>query len=331
VIESIISELPWLAPFWSRVTDAHRQKRLPHALLLTGQAGMGKTAFAEALAALLLCEHPADGSGPCHRCAGCTLFAAGNHPDFFRVTPAEDSRVIKIDQVRELSESLALTGHGNGYKAAILVPADAMNINAGNSLLKTLEEPTDNTVLVLVSAQPARLPATIRSRCQEIRLQAADREQGIRWLAERYDGPSPELYLALANGAPLQALQLAQGQALQERQRRFQQLAAIQAGRESPLTVAQNWATDEDLQGLRWMREWLMDMLRLRLAGAAQDIHGVDLREGLTRLARKLDSKVLFTLLDSITRMLTLADSTLNRQMMMEDILLGWAEQTSRD
>jgi DNA polymerase-3 subunit delta' len=299
--------------------------------LLSGQAGMGKAAFADALAGLLLCEHPVDGSASCRECASCTLFAAGSHPDFFRVTPAEDSRVIKIDQVRELSESLALTSHGNGYKVAVLIPADSLNINAANSLLKTLEEPSDNTVLVLVSAQPARLPATIRSRCQQIRLQAGDQEQNARWLAGRCDTPSPELFIALANGAPLQALQLAQGQALEERQRRFQMLVAIQAGRESPLTAAQNWAADEDLQGLRWMREWIMDLLRIRLGGAAQDIHGVDLRDGLIRLAWKLDSKVLFTLLDGITRMLNLADSTLNRQMMMEDILLGWAEQTSRD
>jgi hypothetical protein len=139
------------------------------------------------------------------------------------------------------------------------------------------------------------------------------------------------VYLALANGAPLQALQLAQEQALEERQRRFRALVGIHAGQESPLTVAQGWAADEDLKGLRWMREWLMDMLRIRLSGHTQGIHGVDLQDGLSMLARKLDSRVLFGLLDGINRMLKLADSTLNRQMMMEDILLAWAEQASGD
>jgi DNA polymerase III subunit delta' len=327
----MINEYPWLESSWARLTAAYRQKRFPHALLLTGQQGMGKAAFAVELAHLLLCEHPTNGRSPCRQCTSCTLFAAGSNPDYFRVTPEEDSRVIKIDQIRDLSGNLALTSHGNGYKVAILVPADAMNLNAANSLLKTLEEPSDNTVLVLVSAQPARLPATVRSRCQEIRIQAASREQTVGWLADRYDGPSPEVYLALANGAPLQALRLAQAQALEERQRRFRALVAIQAGQESPLTVAQSWSADADLQGLHWMREWLMDMLRIRLGGETQEIHGVDLRDGLTRLARKLDSRVLFGLLDGIHRMLKLADSTLNRQMMMEDILLEWAEQTSRD
>jgi len=325
----MIKEYQWLESFWERLTAAHRQNRLPHALLLTGQSGMGKAVFAEELARYLLCEHPIEGSSPCRQCTGCTLFAAGSNPDYFRLTPVEDSRVIKIDQIRELTEKLSLSSHGAGYKVAVLIPADALNINAANSLLKTLEEPSDNTVLVLVSANPSRLPATIRSRCQEVRIQVTDRESTTRWLSARYDGPSPDVYLALANGAPLQALQLAQEQTLEERQRRFRALVGIHAGQESPLTVAQDWAADEDLKGLRWMREWLMDMLRIRIRGETQGIHGVDLQEGLTMLARKLDSRVLFGLLDGINRMLKLADSTLNRQMMMEDILLAWAEQAS--
>ena len=325
----MINKYPWLEPFWERLTAAHRQNRLPHALLLTGQSGIGKAVFAEELARFLLCEQPTDGKFPCQQCTGCTLFAAGSNPDYFRLIPAEDSRAIRIDQVRQLSENLSLTSHGNGYKVAVLVPSDALNINAANSLLKTLEEPSDNTVLVLVSAHPTRLPATIRSRCQEIRIQVTDRESTIRWLTARYDGPSPDVYLTLANGAPLQALQLAQEQALEERQRRFRALIGIHARRESPLTVAQDWAADEDLKGLRWMGEWLMDMLKIRLCGQTQFIHGVDQQEGLTALAQKLDSRVLFGLLDSINRMLKLSDSTLNRQMMMEFILLTWAEQAS--
>jgi DNA polymerase III subunit delta' len=327
----MINEYPWLELYWERLTATHRQNRFPHALLLTGQTGMGKAVFAMELARFLLCEHPTNGMSPCLQCTSCTLFSAGSNPDFFRLTPAEDSRVIKIDQVRQLSENLSLTSHGNGYKVAILIPADALNVNAANSLLKTLEEPSDNTVLIMVSARPSRLPATIRSRCQEIRIQATDRESATRWLAARYDGPSPEVYLALANGAPLQALQMAQEQALEERQRHFRALVGVHTGQDCPLTVAQGWASDEDLKGLRWMREWLMDMLRIRLSGQTQGIHGIDLQDGLSMLARNLDSRVLYGVLDGVNRMLKLADSTVNRQMMVEDILLAWAEHTSGD
>ena len=320
---------PWLEPFWDRLMASHRQNRLPHALLLTGQPGMGKAVFATELARLLLCERPVAGAAPCRECHNCTLFAAGNNPDFFRLNPIEDSKVIRIDQIRELSESLSLTSHGNGYKVAILEPADVLNINAANSLLKTLEEPSDNTVLVLVSAHPARLPATIRSRCQVVCLQAPDRDMTTRWLATQYAGPSPEVYLALANGAPLQALQLAQANALEARHQHFRALLGIHAGHDDPLTVAQDWAKDEDLKGLCWMQEWLMDMLRIRLTGHTRGIHSIDLLDGLSVLAEQLDSKVLFGLLDRINRMRKLADGTLNRQLMMDDILLAWADRTS--
>jgi DNA polymerase-3 subunit delta' len=325
----MIIEYPWLAPFWERLVTAHRQNLFPHALLLVGRPGMGKAVLAEELARFLLCEHPVGDTAACRQCTSCTLFAAGNNPDYFRVTPAADSRVIKIDQVRELAAGLSMTSHGNGRKVVILTPADALNINAANSLLKTLEEPTDNTVLVLVSAYPARLPATVRSRCQQIHVQATDRQQTSRWLADRHPGASSGVYLALANGAPLQALQLAQENALEERERRFRVLLGIRQGREDPLAVAADWAADEDLKGLRWMREWFMDLLRIRLTGQTEGIHGIDLLDSLSALAPQLDSRIVFRQMDGINRMLRLADSTLNRQLMMEDILLAWSERVS--
>jgi DNA polymerase-3 subunit delta' len=325
----MIVEYPWLEQLWERLVTAHQQNRFPHALLLIGQPGMGKAALAEELARFLLCERPVGGVAACRQCTSCTLFAAGNNPDYFRLTPADDSRVIRIDQVRDLAVGLSLTSHGNGCKVAILEPADVLNINAANSLLKTLEEPTDSTVLVLVSAHPARLPATIRSRCQQLLVQATDRQQTSRWLAARHAGASSQVYLALANGAPLQALQLAQENALEERERRFGALLGIRQGREDPLAVAADWAADENLKGLRWMREWLMDLLKIRLTGHTEGIHGIDLLDGLSVLAPQLDTRVVFDQLEGINRMLRLADSTLNRQLMMEDILLAWAERAS--
>jgi DNA polymerase-3 subunit delta' len=323
----MIVEYPWLEPLWARLTAIYRHGHLPHALLLTGQPGMGKAVLAEELAHLLLCERPAEGHVACRQCTGCLLFESGSHPDYFHITPGEDSRSIKIDQVRRLAEGLSLTRHGSGYKVAILEPADGLNINAANSLLKTLEEPTDNTVLVLVSPHPARLPATIRSRCQELRVQAPDRERTARWLATRYSGATPEVYVTLANGAPLQALQLAQENALEERQRRFRALLDIREGRGDTLAVAADWAADQNLKGLRWMQEWVMDMLKIRLTGQPEGIHGIDLLDDLSALAPRLDSRLVFGLLDRINRTLKLADSTLNRQLMMEDILLAWADE----
>jgi DNA polymerase-3 subunit delta' len=320
---------PWLHPQWEILSAALQQGRLPHALLLTGLQGMGKAAFAQHLAQLLLCEQQGEQATPCGQCTGCTLYTAGSHPDFFKVTPEEGSMVIKVDQIRALSGALSFSRHGPGSKVAIMEPAEAMNINASNSLLKTLEEPTDNTVLLLVSTQPARLPATIRSRCQTVRIEVPAQEIALDWLKGQYAGPQSEVYLRLANGAPLRALELAQGNTLEERQDHFKQLLGIYRGQQDPLSVAAKWARDDDLKGIRWMREWLMDLLRIRLTGQVQGIHSSDLLDGLQSLAQQLDSRIMFRQLDRINRTLKLANSSLNRQLMTEDVLLAWADRTS--
>jgi DNA polymerase-3 subunit delta' len=319
---------PWLEPYSASLVAALEQGRFPHALLLSGQPGMGKAAFAEYIAALLLCESPAGSQAPCGHCPGCVQFDAGSHPDYFFVEPEEDSAVIKIDQVRELAARLSLSSHRGGYKVAVLHPAESMNINAANSLLKTLEEPSDNTVLVLVCTHPAHLPPTIRSRCQQIRIAAPDRELARSWLSVQLPDQDMEVYLHLANGAPLEALRQAREGRLEERRERFQALVGILDGRTSPLTVAQAWSKDEDLQGIRWLRDWLMDLLRIRMTGQGRQLRSVDLADALSRLAQRLDSRVMFDQLAHINRTLRLtAASSLNRQLMTEDILLAWAAQ----
>jgi DNA polymerase-3 subunit delta' len=323
----MLSTHPWLQPQWAALVSALHRGRFPHALLVTGQPGTGKAVFTASLTALLLCEEAAGRDSPCGRCPGCRLLAAGNHPDLFRIASGEDATAIKVDQIRALAEALSFSHHGHAWKVAILDPADAMNSNAANSLLKTLEEPTDNTVLLLVSHQPARLPATIRSRCQEVHIDVPVREMALQWLSERNAGTRSDIYLSLAGGAPLLALELAQGNVLEERRERFRQFAGIVSGREDPLAVAQRWAGDEDLQGLRWSREWLMDLLRIRMTGHTGDIRSIDLQDGLRSLASQLDSRVLFARLDTIDWLLQHANSSLNRQLLTEDALLAWAEQ----
>src|SRR6201999_2221945 len=137
---------------------------------------------AEWTARLVLCEQPA--AAPCGRCEGCRRAAAGQHPDVTSVRFIEEAQQLKIEQVRELSAELALTSHQGGYKVGIVSPADSLNRFAANALLKTLEEPPPRTLLILVSSEPSRLPATILSRCQRIQLRAPPRAESIAWLRE---------------------------------------------------------------------------------------------------------------------------------------------------
>jgi DNA polymerase-3 subunit delta' len=320
-------QYPWLQTIADSMAASLAQDRMPHALLLSGQPGVGKAALADYLVRQLLCADLSAEGVPCGRCPGCTQYAAGSHPDYFQVGPMEDSAVIKVDQVRELAEKLSFSSHQGGFKVALLMPAEAMNINASNSLLKTLEEPSDNTVLLLVSARPAQLPATIRSRCQLVRVEMPARDVALRWLTGQIPEDQKDVYLQLAHGAPLEALRQAQDGLISLRRERFDALLGILDGTCSALAVAQEWSKDEELQGIRWLREWLMDLLRIRLTGRTDSVRSADLVTVLAGLACRLESKVMFRQLDSINSLLRLTAGSLNRQLLTEDVLLAWAAQ----
>jgi len=204
---------------WERLQS--QRERLPHALLLIGQRGLGKFALAQAFAKALLCEQLQEGGLACDRCLACNWFDQGNHPDFRLLQPqalvedadAEEgkkkaSQQITIDQVRGLDDFLNVGTHRAGLKIVVVNPADAMNRSTANALLKTLEEPAPDTLFLMVSNEPLRLLPTIRSRCQvvpvsvppaavsEAALAADGLEQAARWLA--LAGGSPGLASELA-------------------------------------------------------------------------------------------------------------------------------------
>ncbi len=166
----------WQVQQWQRMNAARQQQRLHHALLLNGIRGLGLEAFAQELARGLLCEQPGEEGGACGQCKSCLLYAAGSHPDIVQIRPEEDSRVIKIDAIRELTGFMELKAQYGRYRIAIIDPAEAMNRNAANSLLKTLEEPPEQAIIILVNNDYMRLPVTIRSRCQRLIFTPPDRQ-----------------------------------------------------------------------------------------------------------------------------------------------------------
>lgn len=322
---------PWLQPAWNKIDSALAQGRFPHALLLTGQAGIGKSHFAEHLAQSLLCESKVK---PCGQCKACQRYAARTHPDRYYLTleplkkdPEKLSKTIKIEQVRGLMEKLALSRFGDQHKVAIINPADTMTRAAANSLLKTLEEPSDNTVLLLVSSQPAKLPATIRSRCQWLRLNTGDGQAALEWLTHEIGESDARVCLSLSSAAPLAAREMAVSGDLQSRKDYFEGLAAILQGRENAIVVAERWIKGDEMRGLIWMHSWLTDLVRLKMTGQATNIRNIDLQEDLQRLVTRLESRKIFSLMDRVAANLNLASGSLNQQLMTEDILLNWAEQ----
>ncbi|EKF75199.1 DNA polymerase III subunit delta' [Alcanivorax hongdengensis A-11-3] len=222
---------PWHQQEMTRLLEQHEQGRLPHALLLSGVAGTGKLRLAQSLAQTLLCEKPSGGVA-CGQCQGCQLSSAGTHPDLHTLYPDEPGKAIKIDQVRQLVAFATRTAQYSGYRVAIIRPAEALNRNAQNALLKTLEEPGSQTLLLLVSDQPSLLLPTIRSRCQQRPLPLPAPGQALDWLSPQV-GESASSLLAAAQGAPLRALELEQADWFADRQRLLEALVNVAEGRQS--------------------------------------------------------------------------------------------------
>lgn len=242
---------PWQQRVYDQVASTIDAGRLGHGLLFSGPARLGKAAVAERLAQRVLCGSPLDGE-PCGRCRGCLLLAAGTHPDFHRISfvhNKEGTRLrteIVIEQIRRLSEQLSLTPQYGGAQVAIIEPADAVNNAACNALLKTLEEPVAGRYLWLVSAHPARLPATIRSRCQRVAFAVPGRDEALQWLRD-IGQPEDAAVEALdaARGNPGLARDWLEGDGLALRRQVGQDLEQVARGQAGVVEIAQRWVADE--------------------------------------------------------------------------------------
>ncbi len=152
---------PWLEPIWQKLLQLFMQQRVPHALLFYGPKGLGKTLIAQAFEQLLLCQTPS-ATGACQQCRSCFLFQQQHHPDSLRKGEQEP---IGIDDIRAVSHFLDQTSHQKGKKVVTLFDVDKLQTGSGNALLKTLEEPQGDTVLILVATHNNILP-TLKSRIQ---------------------------------------------------------------------------------------------------------------------------------------------------------------------
>ncbi len=322
----------WLQPAFQQLLQ--RRAQFPHALLIYGPEGIGKHELALELGKALLCDSPRPDGMACGECTHCRLIAAGTHPDWFAVglemnDSGKLSYEIKIGQIRALCQSLTQTRHSGRYKIAIISPAERMNRNAANSLLKTLEEPVPETLLLLVSSQPSRLPATIRSRCQQLRIKAPTYAAVKAWLQKQHSGIDTEALYAASGGSPVAAGEIVAQELLPVRSEVLSDMRAILIDAANPLAIAEKRKDSDFRWVFSWFSAWLEDLILLK-RGGQQAVINTDLIKTLAVLSERIDLSRLFKLYERALQAKQLLDSTINHRLLYESLLLEWSDSRQR-
>jgi DNA polymerase-3 subunit delta' len=316
--QASLGDAAWLAGALAQLQRARSSGRFPSALLIHDQRGAGGDALAQYAVQLLLCRSP---QPPCGQCRDCRQLAAAQHPDYLAVAPLEDSKQIRVEQIRELSEQLSMTSHGGGGAVALIAPADSMNANAANALLKTLEEPRAGVTLLLVTTQPSRLPATLLSRCQRLQIPRPSRQASLAWLARRDAGQPWEAVLEVIGNAPFEALRLPAAEVGRLGSETRRSLNELLAGRGDITRTAEAWGRAESLElRLMCLENWLTS----RIDGSARrDTQPRELRSGahLSEAGSDLNMARLLRALDALHELRRLRQSSINRPLALELLL----------
>lgn len=316
--------LPWHQEQWDLFTSYQKQKRIPQALLIVGQHGLGKQRLSTQFAQSLLCSDQNESGFHCGQCHSCKLFAAKNHPDFFLIQPEEPGKDISIGQIRKLIAKLALKPQYEANRVVLINPADYMNNAAANGFLKCLEEPTERTILILVTDRPAVLPVTLRSRCQTMKIHCPSQYEAIEWLKGQKITGDLETYLALSHGAPLLAKQY-EGSSIQElRKDRFSEWMKLARNQMDPVSVAEEWNKHSSVELVTWMISWVMDLIKYRNRMETGLFYNPDLQQTLQVQAQELELNQLFDFYDLLLQTRQRIDTQLNKQLLFEELLIQW-------
>lgn len=307
-----------------------RREAVPHALLLAGPPGIGKLDCARLIGRMLVCTDPGDNGRACGRCQACRLAAAGTHPDIHGVEletqeGEKQAREIKIDQIRRLCAALAQTSQFGGYKIAIIEPAERMNRNAANSLLKTLEEPAGDSMLILVTARPSRLLPTVRSRCRILRMGPPPRAAALEWLRGQYPDADAGVLLSAAQGAPLAAAALAESGDFELRRSLFGGLRELADGKTGPERMAADWHRHADDRLFGWWISWVQDLIAVASAPDTGELTNPDYQKDLQALAGRIDLREFFGVYAQLQQAARLAQGSVNPQLLLESVLLDFA------
>ena len=310
---------PWHQTIWQQLQRARQQQHLPHALLFTGSTGCGHEAMVYALAQSLLCLEPSENGYACGSCRSCKVFTAHSHPDFMLLSLAEDKQAISVEQVRSLERFLELSRSYSPNRVALILNADAMNIHAANSLLKSLEEPADNSYILLFTDRVAAIMPTIRSRCQQFRLPLPTPVESLAWIEGQTIAirqTASEL-LGLARGRPLAAIAEDVGERLQQKILFLNQLKSVLTGHLSITEVASQWEKYNRQELLDWQLIWVQSLIKQEV-GEALVVEASELEDCLVK------PQGLWLLYERLLELKALSTHPLNGRLFVEHMLSLW-------
>lgn len=329
---------PWLG-------DAKAQldrlaENLPGAIMIHGPRGTGAYELGRYFAERLLCESPVNGEA-CGHCTGCLLMEKGTHPDFALVlseTEAEirgleintkssdrktPSRQISIDQIRQLGEFLGVTSHRGGKKVVLIYPANMMLPDASSSLLKNLEEPPENVVMILVTEDIDSMLPTIRSRCQTVRIRAPRWDDALEYLKAQ-GVPSAESLLAAVGGMPLLAFE--QDAKLKIPDTKQAQLfnVLLNGGNVDKGSLIDVASKELFLPAfVPFMQRFISDLIYA--ASGLKVRYFRDKEKQITGLAKQVPLKSLYAFFDELAKLSRISSHPLNASLTIQEVLIKYA------
>jgi len=308
---------PWQKEQWRKGMSAQQAGRLPHALLVHGSEGTGKLDFVHKFSQKLLCANETEKTA-CGICKSCNLFRAGSHPDF-KLLSSEENAPIKIEEIRSLEDQLKLTAYGPNYKIAVICPAENLNINAANSLLKTLEEPAANTLIILVSHRPQKLLPTIRSRCQRIFIALPSTAEALDWLGDKDTHTDPGLLLDMACGSPLLALEYDKEEYLAAYKEFLTDFSALYQQTADPMQMSVKWHKENFSGLLKWLMWLTASIIKASMKSAT-----VSDKMILKYTNDTTDRRWLFEFYDDLLRTQNMIHSSINQRLVLDNLMLKW-------
>ncbi|HEU0282879.1 MAG TPA: DNA polymerase III subunit delta' [Gallionella sp.] len=323
---------PWQKDDWLRLQEL--RIRSPHGLLFKGSKGIGKFDLAMSFACSLLCQQPDEAGFACGQCPSCHWFSQGSHPDFCLLQPEslsldgeesesgkKPSKQISVDQIRGLADFSGMSAHQGGRRVVVIHPAEAMNTNAANALLKNLEEPPPGMLFILVSHKPQQLLPTILSRCLSFALPAPDAESAMRWLAQQ-GVKNPAEALAVSGFAPLQAAQLNEQQGSEERDKLLR--AVRQPATLDVFALAEALQKTEQVMVVQWLQQWSYDLSAMKLAGKLRYHPGEE--AAVRKLVESVPPLNLARLQGYLQGAKREAQHTLNPKLFLESLLFSYRQ-----